>query len=424
MNTKTEVLEAEQVNGAAMPALTGGTTLIEMAIKGNASIETLERLMALYEKERARHAEQEFRAALAKFQSLCPVIQKKKSAGSGNYAYKYTPMEHIRPIIQPIMEACGLSYAFDYEFNPGSVTTHFVLAHVGGHTQCTTVVLPTDGRMNETQKIGSTCTYGERYSMKGGLGLVFENEDDDGQTAHAGGSAPHAAPAMPQRKSAEADHARQQQDAAAEGPQISPDAPDGREGWQMVIIERVSEKATAKGGIGYSVKLNGNASNEKWPTSFDLNQGLMLNEAQRRLMPLWIRVERTDKGFVNIKDVAWPKPAGNATPSVASVSEPAKPVSDGWGVVTPLSVLQTPQKGGDAMTEVEFSTAKGVRWGWTELGMFGDRLAAAVKDAIAEKRTIRFRLEARKDVAGAPGISFEIMDFESQAEAPKDDIGF
>jgi hypothetical protein len=68
------------------------------------------------------------------------------------------------------------------------VTVTATLGHVGGHAEETTMTLPHDssGSKNAVQAIGSSTSYGKRYTALSLLNITTRGEDDDGN----GGSSP------------------------------------------------------------------------------------------------------------------------------------------------------------------------------------------------------------------------------------------
>ena len=71
--------------------------LLSQAVAAGASIDTLERLMALRESMLAEKAKEAFNIAMAAFQAECPVIVKTKGVKTKNgvVAYRYAPIDSI-----------------------------------------------------------------------------------------------------------------------------------------------------------------------------------------------------------------------------------------------------------------------------------------------------------------------------------------
>jgi ATP-dependent DNA ligase len=116
--------------------------------------------------------------------------------------YSYAPLEEIVKTIGSVVNAAGFSYRWSEEDLPIQVVEiegkqrqlkkskryWFILSGFG-HEERNYVDLPegVDNPIaNDAQKRGSSMSYGRRYSMIAGLGIVFEGEDDDGALSFSG----------------------------------------------------------------------------------------------------------------------------------------------------------------------------------------------------------------------------------------------
>jgi hypothetical protein len=176
------------------------------AVKDKTQLEVIEKLIDLKNKEEDRQARKAYFKALAKFQAECPPIEKKKGAknNDGSERYKYAELDSIKNQVQKYLSANGFSYTMKYEpsektktykeYNKYTKTTEektlyyiFVtceIHHSEGHTEPTKMEVPVDNTpyMSDIQKIGSTHTYGNRYTFCGALGITSGDEDTDGNT--------------------------------------------------------------------------------------------------------------------------------------------------------------------------------------------------------------------------------------------------
>jgi hypothetical protein len=138
----------------------------------------LERLFALAERAADRQAKQDFNAALAAFQAVCPQIHKAKtvdfaSSKGGRVHYTYAPLEVIAKAIAP---------AFSTAVTPKGMEVTCHVRHAGGHSESATFPLPImegTGSMSESQKNGGTLTFGMRNALRMALGLSSTDEDTD-----------------------------------------------------------------------------------------------------------------------------------------------------------------------------------------------------------------------------------------------------
>lgn len=212
---ETQVATVEQKQ--EMAALSGPTNLIELAIEKGANIDTIERLMALYERERADKARKEFHKALSEFQSIVPPIKHNKQGYEKRYSY--ADLDQIIKTIQKPLKDCGFSVSYKFRdvkkdsninmnalleetrkfdidkkkaalleniirsiLSEKDIEVTCVITHIEGHSEETTMIGPEDysGSKNSIQSRGSSTTYLERYALIGALGLVTADADNDG----------------------------------------------------------------------------------------------------------------------------------------------------------------------------------------------------------------------------------------------------
>lgn len=163
--------------------------LLSIAVKNRASIEQLEKLMALKERYDASEARKAFFCAIAKFQSITPTIKKTSKVEFTNKQgiktlYYFAPLGSIAEQIREALNVCGLSYRFEQNLNNGIEIT-CIVTHLDGHNERTTLTAAADqsGGKNSIQAIGSTVTYLQRYSLIGALGITTADSDIDAQVA-------------------------------------------------------------------------------------------------------------------------------------------------------------------------------------------------------------------------------------------------
>jgi len=163
--------------------------LIRIALDKNAPMESLEKLVTLYERIADRRAAQEFMADFAEFQAECPPIPKtsksKKSTGvttsGASFEYTYAELDEIASTVGPHLHKRGLSYTWDSGVAEGQVIATCTLRHRNGHSISAKFSAPIDAsqRMNETQKYASALTYARRQSLVQVLGLTTTEVDTD-----------------------------------------------------------------------------------------------------------------------------------------------------------------------------------------------------------------------------------------------------
>lgn len=178
------------------PALQAPVTPMEMldrAVQSGASIETLERLMALQERWEANGARKAFDAAIAMAKAEIPTIRKNRNVDftspKGRTNYDYEDLAGIMEAVQPILSKHGLSVRYQTRAvinEPISVTC--IISHRDGHSEENTLTAGRDesGNKNSIQSIGSTVTYLQRYTLKAALGLAAAKDDDGGKANDQG----------------------------------------------------------------------------------------------------------------------------------------------------------------------------------------------------------------------------------------------
>lgn len=148
----------------------------------NTDVTKLERLMAMYERIEGRNAKAAYSTALAEMQMELPTIQErgKIKIGSGD-PQTYALWEDINRIIKPILAKHGFALSFRTGQADCKITVTGVLSHKAGHSEETTIHLPSDtsGSKNAVQAVGSSTSYGKRYTTAALLNLTSGDEPDD-----------------------------------------------------------------------------------------------------------------------------------------------------------------------------------------------------------------------------------------------------
>lgn len=169
-------------------------SLIERAASDpNASIEKMERMYAMYERDQQRLAEIEFSKAMNKCQSEIGRVAVDK--GNKQTRSQYASYAALDRALRPVYAKHGFSLSFDTgEADKSEVLVLCYVSHESGFCRTYKVLMPADGKgakggdvMTKTHAAGSAMSYGQRYLLK----LIFnvavsDVEDDDGNAA--GGS--------------------------------------------------------------------------------------------------------------------------------------------------------------------------------------------------------------------------------------------
>jgi len=154
------------------------------AIETNATVETMERLLAMRNQLKAEAAKEAFFEALAAFQEECPTIQKTRvvKGKNGKERYRYAPLESIVHQVKDLLKKNGFSYTIKTRQEDGEQVATCVVHHTFGHEEESEFRVPLDPEsyMNAPQRVASSQTYAKRYALCNAFGIMTgENEDDD-----------------------------------------------------------------------------------------------------------------------------------------------------------------------------------------------------------------------------------------------------
>lgn len=164
--------------------------MISQAVANGASIETVEKLMALQERYEAAQARKAFDNAMAEAKAEIPVIAKNRevdfTSSKGRTNYRHEDLAEIARTVNPILAKYGLSYRFRSSVEGAMVSVTCVVSHRAGYSEENTLTAASDesGSKNSIQAVGSSLTYLQRMTLKASLGLAA-SDDDDGRGAGA-----------------------------------------------------------------------------------------------------------------------------------------------------------------------------------------------------------------------------------------------
>lgn len=180
-------------NEVSVNVQAGFLGLIEKVVSNpEANIQMLEKIIEVQERVMAKQAEIDFNADLAVMLAEIPVIAKTsdikvQTKTGGNFGIKYAALDEIVEVVRPIMSKYGFSVNFKHEQNSAShVKVTCILRHKHGHSETNEITLPLDnsGSKNAVQSVGSTITYGKRYTLCSSLNIAT-GDDKDGFTVSA-----------------------------------------------------------------------------------------------------------------------------------------------------------------------------------------------------------------------------------------------
>jgi hypothetical protein len=182
-----ERMEPEAPTGTALTPM----DMVGRAVASGASIEVVEKLMALHERWEANQGRKAFDEAMSAAKAEIPVIFKSRevdfTSSKGRTHYRYEDLAEIAKTVNPILGRHGLSYRFRTT-SPANepVTVTCIVSHRQGYSEENTLSAGRDesGNKNSIQAIGSTLTYLQRMTLKAALGLAASS-DDDGKAAES-----------------------------------------------------------------------------------------------------------------------------------------------------------------------------------------------------------------------------------------------
>lgn len=170
----------------AAPEASAIIAVIERAaLNPSVDIDKMERLLQMQERIMDRNARAAYAAALAQMQPELPIIAERGGIKdrSGSVQSRYALWEDVVGIITPILSKYGFALSFRTGNDGDKVSVTGVLSHRDGHSESTSLTLPVDtsGSKNAVQSVGSSTSYGKRYTTAALLNLRTGETDDDGR---------------------------------------------------------------------------------------------------------------------------------------------------------------------------------------------------------------------------------------------------
>jgi hypothetical protein len=167
-----------------------------IALDACADVEKLDRVMALYERLKAKEAELQYNAAkgrilkklagikIVKNRPALYEIENGKPQNGTCEAFKYAPLEEIDKHLRPLLaeEQMDLSYS-DEPLECGGIVIRGRLKHLpSGHYEDSYMPAPLDttGGKSKVQAVGSSNSFLRRYVLCNIFNIVVVGDDDDG----------------------------------------------------------------------------------------------------------------------------------------------------------------------------------------------------------------------------------------------------
>lgn len=181
MNVPSKIEPAETVE-PLLPSDPMVSMIERVAMDPNADLAKLERMLELKEKHDAQQAKAAFAEAFARASAAFPTIPLN---GMGHNNKPYATLKDITSMTRPVLSEHGLAMTFGIEVGQDIVVSA-KLMHKSGHFEETSIALPREnsGSKNAVQAVGSSQTYGQRYTAQAILGLSLgDDTEDDGRGA-------------------------------------------------------------------------------------------------------------------------------------------------------------------------------------------------------------------------------------------------
>jgi hypothetical protein len=118
-------------------------------------------------------------ADFAQMQPELPAVEKK---GIAHNDKKYAKYEDVVEAVRPHLGKFGFGFSHKVNQTDAKIEVTCTLTHRSGYSESTQFVAAPDasGSKNAVQAVGSTISYGKRYTLLALLGIATEDEDTDG----------------------------------------------------------------------------------------------------------------------------------------------------------------------------------------------------------------------------------------------------
>ncbi len=149
-----------------------------LAMADNVDVSKIEKMMDLQERILDRNAKQAYMADFSQMQPKLPAVERKGKAHNTKYA-KY---EDIVDAVRPHLGQYGFGFSHKVNQIDNKIEVVCTLTHKSGYSESTQFVAAADisGSKNAVQAVGSTISYGKRYTLLALLGIATEEEDTNG----------------------------------------------------------------------------------------------------------------------------------------------------------------------------------------------------------------------------------------------------
>lgn len=159
-------------------------SLLQTAIEKGIEPDKLDKMFELQERYEVNQAKKAFNHAMSEFAKNAPKLVKDRKVAFKQTQYNYVTLASVVNEVQKVMSKLGLSHRWKTNQENQMITVECIVTHEQGYSESSDFTAPPDtsGAKNAIQAIGSTISYGQRYTLLSILGLsAFE--DDDARSA-------------------------------------------------------------------------------------------------------------------------------------------------------------------------------------------------------------------------------------------------
>lgn len=171
------------VQKAELPAPSGVDGILYLATRPDLDVEKVEKLIALYNAERARLAKEEFDRHFAIVQRGVEAVPRNGEARDehGKLLYRYVKLGDLVGAYKNPLNDEKLSYRWSHELIDEKHLKVVCYIEGYGHTQTADFIVPIQDPTrfaNSIQQQGSSLSYGKRYSFASNVGALIDDDDD------------------------------------------------------------------------------------------------------------------------------------------------------------------------------------------------------------------------------------------------------
>lgn len=187
VNKTTQIKKAGKASPPAKtkPSVSTGFGYVAQAMKENASIETIQKLIEYEKVLETERIRREYILAMRELQNVLPPLPKTATGYNKDMGvYYYTPLSVIIEKLQPLFYKYGFIYNWDFKEVAEKIEGTIIITHKDGHSERRSMTIERDDseQLNNIQSVGSARTYLQRYTIIAGFGLTRVEDDNDGKS--------------------------------------------------------------------------------------------------------------------------------------------------------------------------------------------------------------------------------------------------